>query len=195
MRKFLITILFLLLTIGLSHAQEAKVILAGGCFWCIESDLEKVAGVKSVVSGYSGGSKANPTYQNYHDTQHLEVVEVTYDSAVISYRQLVDVFLTKVNPTDSGGQFCDRGSSYRPAIFYMNNEEKMRAQEAKDKISKSGKLIKPVTIEIIAASTFYPAEDYHQDYYKKNSVQYKFYRFKCGRDQFLEKIWGKAKGH
>lgn len=195
MKKFLMTVVFLFMAIGLSHAEEAKAILAGGCFWCVESDLENVLGVKSVVSGYSGGSGDDPTYHTYTEMGYVEVVEVAYDPSVISYSQLLDVFLQKIDPTDSEGQFCDRGSAYRPVIFYSNEEEKKLAEDSKVSLSNLKKLTKPVTIEIIAASKFYPAEEYHQDYYKKNPVKYKFYRFKCGRDQFLERIWGKSKGH
>ncbi len=178
----------------MDYQKMEKAVFAGGCFWCVESDLEKLSGVKSVVSGYSGGQGLNPTYQDYDKTGHIEVVEVTYDPSVITYERLLDEFLKKIDPTDDGGQFCDRGPAYRPAIFYKDEEQKKIIERVKENLEKSGKLKKPVSVEIIIASPFYPAEEYHQDYYKKNPLKYKFYRFNCGRDQTLEKIWGKAKG-
>lgn len=204
-RGFLLGIIFLSL-IKLSSADPItmdtvdtskyqKAVLAGGCFWCVESDLEKVAGVVQVVSGYTGGMGLNPTYHDYEEKGHIEAVEITYDPSKLNYTELLDVFWMKINPTDSGGQFCDRGAQYRPVIFYLNEKQKKLAQESKEKLARSGKFEKPVTTELIAASIFYPAEEYHQDYYKKNPARYKFYRFKCGRDQFLEKIWGKSSGH
>ena len=172
-----------------------KAILAGGCFWCMTPPFEKLDGVIKVLSGYTGGAGLNPTYHNYEKKGHIEAVEITYDPSKIKYTDLLDVYWMQINPTDSGGQFCDRGPQYRPAIFYLNEEQKKLAEQSKEKLEKSGKFDKAITTELIAASTFYPAEEYHQDYYKKNPVQYKFYRFKCGRDQFLEKIWGKKASH
>lgn len=206
MKKFFLSGIFLLAMMVISNADQPmasdaksqkleKVILAGGCFWCMTPPFEKLNGVVQVLSGYTGGSGLNPTYHDYEEKGHLEAVEVTYDPSKITYAQLLDVYWRQINPTDSGGQFCDRGPQYRPAIFYHNEEQKRIAEESKAKLEKLGKYGKPVTTEIIPASTFYPAEEYHQDYYKKNPIQYKFYRFKCGRDQFLEKIWGKSDSH
>lgn len=172
-----------------------KAVFAGGCFWCVESDLEKLEGVMDVLSGYSGGSGLNPMYKNYDEMGYLEAVEVTYDPSQITYVQLLDEFWKKIDPTDAGGQFCDRGPAYRPAVFYKDEEHKKLIEQSKEKLEKSGKFQKPISVELIMASSFYPAEEYHQDYYKKNPLKYKFYRFNCGRDQFLEKIWRKTRGH
>ena len=181
---------------GGAHPQKLeKAVFAGGCFWCMTPPFEKLDGVVKVLSGYSGGTALNPTYEDYAEKGHIEVVEVTYDPSKVTYAQLLDVFWRQVNPMDSGGQFCDRGPQYRPAIFYINEEQKVLAEQSREKLAKSGKFAKPITTEIVAASTFYPAEEYHQDYYKKNPLPYKFYRFKCGRDQYLEKIWGKSSDH
>ena len=190
---FLIVICFQSLTLAQPKYDTAT--FAGGCFWCMTPPFEKLKGVEKVLAGYTGGTGANPTYHDYEEKGHIEAVEVSYDPAQVTYQELLDVYWRQVNPTDSGGQFCDRGSQYRPAIFYHNEEQKKIAEQSKEALGKSGKYQKPVTAEIIAAATFYPAEEYHQDYYKKNPLQYKFYRFKCGRDQFLEKIWGKSSDH
>ena len=199
MMKKMIVLGFLLLgLVNLGHADEAKfqkAIFAGGCFWCMTPPFEKLNGVTKVLSGYTGGQGLNPTYHDYDEKGHIEAVEVTYDPSKITYDKLVDVYWRQVNPTDSGGQFCDRGSQYRPVIFYVGDEQKEAAEKSKAELEKSRKYDKPVTTEILVANTFYPAEEYHQDYYKKNPLPYKFYRFKCGRDQYLEKIWGKSKDH
>lgn len=180
---------------GLDRPNGEKAVLAGGCFWCVESDLEKLPGVAGVVSGYAGGKGDNPTYKTYERMGYVEVVEVTYDPAVISYEQLLDEFFRKINPTDGGGQFCDRGKAYRPAVFYQDEAQRKIIEQSIGKLQKSGKFDKPVKTELIKSAPFYPAEEYHQDYYKKNPLKYKYYRFRCGRDQYLEKIWGKAVGH
>ncbi len=172
-----------------------KAVFAGGCFWCMTPPFEKLKGVISVISGYTGGTGLNPTYEDYEEKGHVESVEITYDASRVKYADLLEVYWRQVNPTDSGGQFCDRGAHYRPAIFYINEEQKQLAEASKEKLAKQGLFDKPITTELIAASQFYPAEKYHQDYYIKNPLQYKFYRFKCGRDQFLEKIWGKSPDH
>lgn len=179
----------------LNPSRFEKAVLAGGCFWCVESDLEKVTGVAGVVSGYAGGNGANPTYKTYERMGYIEVVEVTYDPAVISYEQLLDEFFRKINPTDGGGQFCDRGKAYRPAVFYQDEAQRKIIEQSIEKLQKSGKFDKPFKTELIKEAPFYPAEDYHQDYYKKNSLKYKYYRTRCGRDQYLQKIWGKDAGH
>lgn len=165
---------------------------AGGCFWCVESDFEKADGVISAVSGYTGGTKENPTYSDYGKKGYLEAVQVTFDPAKITYAQLLDYFWRHINPTDSGGQFVDRGPYYRPAIFYHNEEQKRIAQESKEALNKSGVFDNPIVAEIIQATKFYEAEDYHQDYYKTHPLQYSLYRFNSGRDQFLKKTWGKT---
>jgi peptide methionine sulfoxide reductase msrA/msrB len=168
-----------------------KATFAGGCFWCMEPPFEKLAGVKEVISGYTGGQKKNPAYEEVSSgsTGHLEAVEVVYDPAVVTYERLLDVFWRNIDPTDPGGQFVDRGSQYRSAIFYHSEQQKRLAEASKQKLAKSGIFAKPIVTEIIPASVFYRAEDYHQDYYKKSSIKYKIYRFNSGRDQFLEKTW------
>lgn len=164
---------------------------AGGCFWCMQPPFGKLAGVTKVVAGYAGGTGKNPTYEDYAEKGYVEVVQVTYDPSQISYRQLLDVFWRQMDPTDAGGQFGDRGPQYRPAIFYHNDEQKRQAEESKRELAASGRFAKPIVTEIIKASTFYAAEDYHQDYYKKNPIRYEFYRTLSGRDEFLDKVWGR----
>jgi len=164
--------------------------LAGGCFWCMTPPFEKLNGVKKVISGYTGGKGANPTYEDYSEKGYIEAVQITFDPSIITYARILDVFWRQINPTDSKGQFCDRGPEYRPAIFYENIEQKTLAEQSKAALGKTGRFKEPITIEIISVSAFYPAEEYHQDYYKKNPLRYKYYRYRCGRDQFLEKVWG-----
>jgi peptide methionine sulfoxide reductase msrA/msrB len=172
-----------------------KATFAGGCFWCTEADLEKLPGVVKVISGYTGGQKENPTYEEVSSgkTGHLEAVQVTYDPSKITYEGLLDAFWKHINPTDGGGQFVDRGPQYRSAIFYQDEEQKRLAEKSKEALSKSGKFDKPLVTEIIKFIKFYEAEDYHQDYYKKHHLKYSFYRSRSGRDQFIEKVWGKEK--
>lgn len=167
-----------------------KATFAGGCFWCMETPFEKLDGVSEVLSGYTGGTGKDPTYEDYAQKGHVEVVQITYDPNKISYEKLLDVFWRQIDPTDSGGQFADRGPQYRSAIFYHDEKQKDLAEKSKEALAKSGKFKKPIVTEIIPASTFYKAEDYHQDYYRKNPIRYKFYRYNSGRDQFLKKIWG-----
>lgn len=164
---------------------------AGGCFWCMVHPFDELPGVLSVTSGYTGGHKANPTYEEVSTggTGHVEAVQIVYDPARISYENLLAVFWRNVDPLDGGGQFCDRGSTYRSEIFYHNDEQKRRAEQSKTAIEKQ--LKQAIVTEIRPASTFYAAEDYHQDYYKKNPLRYKYYRYSCGRDQRLEQLWGK----
>jgi peptide methionine sulfoxide reductase msrA/msrB len=166
---------------------------AGGCFWCTESDFEKVDGVVEVFSGYTGGQTENPTYEEVSSgvTGHIESVMVLYDPAKVSYEQLLDVFWRHVDPTDVGGQFVDRGSQYRSAIFYQDEEQRRLAEASKARLAQSGRFDKPIVTEIVKLGQFYPAEDYHQDYYKKNPLRYRYYRYGSGRDQFLEKVWDK----
>ncbi len=170
--------------------KSETAIFAGGCFWCTEADFEKVKGVRNAVSGYTGGRTANPTYEQVSDgrTGHYEAVRVTYDPNVVSYRQLARHFFRTVDPTDAGGQFCDRGESYRTAIFVNGQGQRKDAEQAK---AAAAQLLKrPVGTPIIDSKRFYPAEGYHQDYYKKNSIRYRFYRGRCGRDARLKQVWG-----
>jgi peptide methionine sulfoxide reductase msrA/msrB len=165
---------------------------AGGCFWCVESDFEKVDGVVEAISGYTGGDEPNPTYKQVSagGTGHTEAVQVHYDPDKITYKALLDVFWRHVDPTDAGGQFVDRGSQYRPAIFYHDEEQKRIAEESKAELEKSDRFTKPIATEIVPLTEFYTAEDYHQDYYNKNPLRYKMYRYGSGRDQFLKSTWG-----
>jgi peptide methionine sulfoxide reductase msrA/msrB len=169
---------------------SATATFAGGCFWCVESDFEKVPGVLKVVSGYTGGTGENPTYKTYAGKGHIEAVQVFYDPAKVTYEQLLDILWRHIDPTDKGGQFADRGPYYRSAIFYHNEEQKRLAEKSKEALGKSGRFAKPIVTEILAFKKFYEAEDYHQDYYKKNPIRYNYYRHGSGRDQFLEKAWG-----
>jgi len=169
--------------------------LAGGCFWCTESDLEKVPGVTKVISGYTGGKKEDPTYEEVSagGSGHLEAIQVYYDPQQVTYEQLLDIFWRHINPTDPGGQFADRGSQYRSAIFYHNPEQKRLAEQSKEALNRSGKFTKPIVTEILPLGKFYEAEEYHQDYYQKNPIRYRYYRHGSGRDQFLQEVWGKEK--
>ncbi len=177
--------------------KEDKVLsiatFAGGCFWCIEADFEKLSGVVKVLSGYTGGKKENPSYEEVSSgtTGHIESVQVYYDPSKITYEELLDYFWNHIDPTDPGGQFVDRGSQYRSVIFYHDEEQKRLAEKSKEELSKSGRFDKPIVTEIIKFTKFYEAEEYHQDYFKKNPLRYKFYRYNSGRDQFLEKEGGK----
>jgi len=167
---------------------------AGGCFWCVESDFEKVPGVVKVISGYTGGTKDNPTYETYSEKGYIEAVQVYYDPSKITYEQVLDVFWKHIDQTDPDGQFGDRGPQYLSAIFYHNEEQKGIAEKSKAALNKSGRFQKPVVTEIIKFTKFYEAEAYHQDYYKNNPLRYKYYRHGSGRDQFLEKVWKKDAG-
>lgn len=169
-----------------------KAMFAGGCFWCMEKPFEKLNGVVSVTSGYAGGTTKNPNYENYAAGGHIEVVEVLYDPQKISYRELLDVYWRQVNPTDPGGQFVDRGHAYTTAIFYFDDTQRRLAEESKETLDNSGIFDNPIVTPIVPAVTFYAAEDYHQDYYKKNPIRYAFYRARSGRDTFLEKTWAKV---
>jgi len=166
---------------------------AGGCFWCVEADFEKVPGVVKVISGYAGGRQDNPTYQDYARKGHVEVVQVVYDPQRVTYKELLDYFWRHIDPTDAGGQFVDRGKEYRSAIFYQDDEQRRLAEESKQALARSGPFKKPIVTEILPLTKFYPAEEYHQNYYKKKPVRYKYYRWNSGRDQFLEKTWGDKK--
>ena len=173
-------------------AATAKATFAGGCFWCMEPPFEKLKGVISVTSGYTGGTARNPTYESVSagGTGHREAVEILYDPQQISYANLIDVFWHNVDPTSAAGQFCDFGEQYTTAIYYHDAEQRRLAIVTRKRIEETRKI--RVVTEIVPASTFYPAEEYHQDYYRKNPVRYRFYRFNCGRDRTLERIWGRA---
>jgi peptide methionine sulfoxide reductase msrA/msrB len=168
----------------------ATATFAGGCFWCVEADFEKVPGVLKVVSGYTGGSGENPTYESYAAMGYIEAVQVFYDPARITYEQLLDVLWRHMDPTDAGGQFVDRGPQYRSAIFYHDETQRRLAEKSKAALGKSGRFAKPIVTEIIKFDKFYPAEFYHQDYSQKNPLRYKYYRYGSGRDAFLKKVWG-----
>lgn len=192
MVKALILILCLLLISPLSWAQVSfeEATFAGGCFWCMTPPFEKIPGVVKVVSGYAGGEGVNPTYRDYAQKGYIETVHITYDPTKISYPALLDVFWRQINPTDNGGQFCDRGPQYRSMIFYHTKTQRLLAEKSKAELGKSERYKAPIITGIIPFRTFYPAEASHQGYHKKNPIQYKFYRFSCGRDQYLKKIWG-----
>ena len=177
-------------------ANRATAIFAGGCFWCEETAFEGVPGVISVTSGYTGGEKKNPTYEEVSSgsTGHAESVEVLYDPSKISYDRLLEIFWHNVDPTQAGGQFCDHGTQYRSAIFYRDEAQKKAAEESKAKLEQDPRFAGKIVTQIVAATTFYRAEEYHQDYYKKNPVQYHLYRQGCGRDARLRQIWGAAAG-
>ena len=179
-------------TMSNQNENVEKATFAGGCFWCMEHPFEKLDGVTEVISGYTGGHKVNPTYKEVSagGTGHVEAVQITYDSDKISYADLLDVYWRQVDPTDAGGSFVDRGSQYRSVIFYHNDEQKRVAEISKENLDKSGRYEKPVVTEVVKFSEFYKAEEYHQDYYKKHSLKYKYYRYRSGRDQYLRKIWG-----
>jgi len=174
-----------------NRAGKKKATFAGGCFWCMEKPFEKLDGVLSVVSGYTNGRAENPNYRNYAKGGHMEAVEITYDPTVVSYRSLLEVFWRQIDPTDSGGQFADRGRSYATAIFHHDDTQRLAAERSKERLADRGVFSAPVVTPVLPASAFYRAEDYHQDYYKKNPIRYRFYRRGSGRDRFLDRIWGK----
>lgn len=175
--------------------QVAKATFAGGCFWCMEHPFDELDGVVSTISGYTGGPIKNPTYEQVSagKTGHAEAVQITYDPKRIGYEKLLEVFWKNVDPTDVGGQFCDRGSQYRTAIFYHDETQKQLAEQSRKELESSGRLKQPIVTEIVRASDFYAAEAYHQDYYKKNPLRYKVYRYGCGRDARLKELWEQRK--
>jgi peptide-methionine (S)-S-oxide reductase len=207
MRRLLMSLVFVLAAAGaagMASAQmaplpkpaagQAVATFAGGCFWCTESDFDKVSGVLSTTSGYTGGTVKNPTYEQVSagGTGHAESVDVIYDPGKVSYQQLLTYYWHHVDPTVRNAQFCDHGNQYRTAIFVHNEEQRKLAEASKKEVE--AELKKPIYTQIAEAGTFYPAEEYHQDFYKKNPAKYKFYRWNCGRDQRLEQIWGSHKG-
>lgn len=175
--------------------KTARATFAGGCFWCMEPPFDKLDGVLSTTSGYTGGTKKNPTYEEVSNggTGHAESVEIVYDPSRIGYDKLLDVFWHNVDPLTPNAQFCDHGDQYRTAIFYHDDEQKRLAEKSKRDLEASGRFKQPIVTQIVAAGPFWPAEDYHQDYYEKNPIRYRYYRYSCGRDQRLEELWGKAK--
>ncbi|MBP2674366.1 MAG: peptide methionine sulfoxide reductase [Deltaproteobacteria bacterium] len=173
-------------------AKPAKAVFAGGCFWCMEHPFDALPGVLSTTSGYTGGETRNPTYEQVSSggTGHAEAVEVVYDPARISYKRLLEVFWRNIDPTDAGGQFCDRGTQYRSGIFYHGEEQRKAAEESLRELEKSKPFPGAIATRIVAATEFWPAEEYHQDYYKKNPIRYRYYRSGCGRDARLKTLWG-----
>ena len=201
MKTKLIIRLLLLLSMAIAHstsaadnANLAKATFAGGCFWCMEPPFDKLPGVVSTTSGYTGGKKLNPTYREVSDgeTGHTEAVQIVYDPAKVTYEQLLSVFWRNIDPTVRDQQFCDHCSQYRTGIFAHEEKKKKQADASRVALMKGKPFTADIVTEIVAASTFYPAEDYHQDYYLKNPVKYKFYRFNCGRDARLKELWGEA---
>ena len=180
-------------TSGGAQSQLATATFAGGCFWCMESPFDKLDGVVSVTVGYTGGTKQNPTYEQVSagSTGHAEAVQLQYDPGKIGYAKLLDTFWHNVDPVTPNAQFCDHGNQYRSAIFFHDEEQKRLAEVSKAELGKSGRFQQPIVTEIVPASTFWPAEDYHQHYYLKNPLRYKFYRTACGRDRRLEELWGR----
>jgi peptide methionine sulfoxide reductase msrA/msrB len=172
---------------------QEKATFAGGCFWCVETAFEGLPGVEEVISGYTGGFQENPSYEEVSagTSGHREAVQITFDPSVITYPELLDVFWMQIDPTDDGGQFVDRGAQYKTAIFYHSEDQKLQAEKSKAALAASGRYAKPLATDIVKAATFYPAEEYHQDYYKKNSLHYQQYRSNSGRDAYIEKTWGK----
>ena len=193
MKRIMLTVVAALwLPVGAASAQQLeKAVFAGGCFWCVESDFDKVPGVVSTVSGYTGGKTKNPTYRQVTagGTGHYEAVEITYDATKVSYEMLLAAFWRSVDPTDGGGQFCDRGQSYETAVFVADDKERGLAEASRK--SAQDLLDKPIVTPILAAAPFYAAEDYHQDYYKNNPLRYRYYRYSCGRNQRVKELWGK----
>jgi len=205
MRKLTLTICLTIITaVGCSHqatsaepvagddTETALATFAGGCFWCMEGPFEKLDGVKAVISGYTGGKKHNPTYKQVSSgtTGHTEAVQVHYDPGKVSYETLLEVYWRQIDPTDAGGQFADRGSQYRPEIFYHDDTQRKAAEQSRDELEQSARFKDPVAVKITPFDKFYPAEAYHQDYYKKNPTHYKSYRRGSGRERFLKKAWG-----
>jgi peptide-methionine (S)-S-oxide reductase len=174
-----------------------KATFAGGCFWCMEAPFDKLPGVVSVTSGYTGGNMKNPTYKQVSagGTGHAEAVQIVYDPARIGYTKLLDVFWHNTDPTVNDRQFCDVGAQYRPGIFYHSEEQRLLALKSKEALEKSKPFKGPIVTEVTKAGEFYPAEEYHQHYYKKNPIRYRYYRNGCGRDQRLKELWGDAAGH
>lgn len=196
MRNLYLTLAALLLSLG-SHAGQddsAVAVFAGGCFWCSEADFDKLPGVLQTTSGYIGGSIENPTYEEVSSGRsgHFEALQVHFDPRQTSYAKLLEAFWPSIDPLNGNGQFCDNGPQYRSAIFYLNAEQQRLAEASKNALAASGRFQQPIATQILAATTFYAAEDYHQDYHRKNPLRYRYYRHGCGRDQRLQELWGKS---
>nr|WP_307726538.1 peptide-methionine (S)-S-oxide reductase MsrA [Trichlorobacter sp.] len=198
-RSILICLIFIscLHSTTATAATPERAIFAGGCFWCMEQPFDTLPGVLSVMPGYTGGTKPNPTYQEVSagGTGHTEAVEISYDPARISYEKLLQIFWRNIDPTKDDRQFCDIGNQYRAAIFYISDQQRTLALASKEDINKIKRFKEPVVTEIVPASRFYPAEEYHRQYYKKNPLRYRFYRSNCGRDKRLNELWGATAGH
>lgn len=179
-------------SIATSQADVETAIFAGGCFWCVESDFDKVPGVLETVSGYTGGNTTNPTYKTHTKQGHLEAVKVVYDPSRVEYGELVAYFMRHIDPTDDGGQFCDRGNSYRTAVFVSNQDERAEVETQFEEITQAGALPAPIVTRVLDETAFYEAEGYHQNYYQKNPARYKLYRVGCGRDKRIADVWGEA---
>ena len=197
MLRFFLLFICICFSTASTAADDSKyetATFAGGCFWCMEPPFDKLDGVISTTSGYTGGGVKNPSYHQVSSgiTGHTESVQIVYDPSKVGYEKLLDVFWHNIDPTRENAQFCDTGSQYRSEIFYHNEEQKKLAEASKEALEKNGPFKKPIVTKITPASEFYPAEEYHQDYYLKNPLRYKFYRYNCGRDQFLEKYWGES---
>jgi len=179
------------------QGESAVATFAGGCFWCMEGPFDELEGVLSTTSGYTGGETDNPTYEQVSagGTGHTEAVQVVYDPQTVSYRELLDVYWRNTDPTTPDAQFCDHGDQYRPAIFYVNDEQRQVAEASKEDIERTKTFSASIVTEITPATTFYPAEEYHQDFYTKNPIRYKIYRWNCGRDARLKELWGSAPSH
>ena len=179
----------------MTFTAEQKAIFAGGCFWCMQPPFEKLDGVSAVVCGYIGGETVNPSYREVCSgvTGHAEVVEITYDPSKVSYSDLLDTFWRNINPADDGGQFVDRGNQYRSAIFYVDDDQRRLAEESKAQLAASGRFSAPIVTEIVPATRFYPAEEYHQDYYVKEPLRYDSYHHHSGRERFKDKFWNEKK--
>ena len=192
-----LSVILIAATTAMAAINLEKATFAGGCFWCMEHPFDEIPGVVSVTSGYTGGQKKNPTYEEVSagGTGHAESVQVVYDPARVTYEKLLNVFWHNIDPTAKDRQFCDSGRQYRSAIFYHNEEQHRLAMQSKSLLEKNKTFKEPVVTEIVQATGFYPAEDYHQHYYKNNPIRYKYYRFRCGRDQRLKELWGTAAGH
>jgi peptide-methionine (S)-S-oxide reductase len=190
-----VTLIAIVTVMAATNLEKAT--FAGGCFWCMEHPFDELPGVISVTSGYTGGHKKNPTYEEVSagGTGHAESVQIVYDPAKVTYEKLLNVFWHNIDPTAKDQQFCDTGNQYRSAIFYHNEEQHRLALQSKAALEKNRTFKEPVVTGIVQATEFYPAEDYHQQYYKKNPIRYKYYRYSCGRDQRLKELWGSAAGH
>lgn len=204
LKKSLMLLISLMLY-STSHAMQASAdsmmddhqykiaIFAGGCFWCVEADFDKIPGVIDTTSGFTGGHVKDPSYEQVSNggTGHAESVRITYDPGKVSYKELLDYFWHNIDPTTANAQFCDHGSQYRSAIFYLNEEQHKLAEQSKNKLEKTKPFSAYIVTQIVPASTFYPAEDYHQNFHETHELKYKFYRYRCGRDDRLEELWGK----